>query len=75
MENIEYWVDFVDDVFVDFVDVLVLADCVELEDKFISAVVAKEIELLYNKLIIKIPIIRNIFDNFDICKNLLNNSF
>ena len=56
--------------FVDELDVLVDCEDVEL-DKFISAVAAKEIELLYNKLIIKIPIIKNIFDNFDICKNIL----
>ena len=49
--------------FVDELDVLVDCEDVEL-DKFISAVAAKEIELLYNKLIIKIPIIKNIFDNF-----------
>lgn len=74
---VEYWVDFVGVVFVDFVDELdVLVDCEDVElDKFISAVAAKEIELLYNKLIIKIPIIKNIFDNFDICKNLLKISF
>ena len=54
----------------------ILVDCEDVElDKFISAVAAKEIELLYNKLIIKIPIIKNIFDNFDICKNLLKISF